>query len=526
MILRNIKPPGIYINEKDTFPYSVEAIATAVPAFIGYTPQAEYEGKSYINKPQKVTSFTEFQAIYCKPNPEPPAVAKQYEPQYYLEIQKQQPEKGEYMVINNKFYSILPDPNTIYYLYNSIRLFYENGGGDAYIVSIGTYGIPSGKPLDAPGDQIINTNVKLTDLQNGLKLLRNEEEPTMYIVPEATLLSLDDNSTVMQSMLLQNQDMQTAVSIFDIIGGRDPDPIMYTNDIEAFRNNVGIKALNYGVSYYPFVGTTIMQQQEIDYTNLFGNDVKRLSVLLDSPENPNANAKKILDDIENPPENPLSTSQYNAGLIASSKTYALIMKHALSDANILPPSGGIAGIYTTNDSTSGVWNAPDNIGMVGAAYLPIRLNSTQQEDLNVDAVSGKSINAISFFNGQGILVCGARTLDGNSPDWRYISVRRTMIFLEQSVKLAAKAYVFEPNNVNTWGAVKSMIGSFLTDIWKQGGLQGASAADAYTVDVGLGTTMTAEDLLNGFMRVSVKLAVVHPAEFIVITFQQQMAKSG
>jgi hypothetical protein len=100
-----------------------------------------------------------------------------------------------------------------------------------------------------------------------------------------------------------------------------------------------------------------------------------------------------------------------------------------------------------------------------------------------------------------------------------------MTFIEQSVKLAARAYVFEPNDANTWSAVKSMICSFLTRVWKEGGLQGASAADAFQVDVGLGSTMTADDLLNGFMRVSIMVAVVHPAEFIVITFEQQ-AQSG
>ena len=98
--------------------------------------------------------------------------------------------------------------------------------------------------------------------------------------------------------------------------------------------------------------------------------------------------------------------------------------------------------------------------------------------------------------------------------------------LEQSAKLAARAYVFAANDANTWNGIKSMITSFLTDIWKQGGLQGSTAAAAFQVEVGLGTTMTGEDILNGVMRVSIKVAVVHPAEFIVITFEQQMASSG
>ena len=160
-----------------------------------------------------------------------------------------------------------------------------------------------------------------------------------------------------------------------------------------------------------------------------------------------------------------------------------------------------------------------------SGYIPIHLNESQQGDLNVDAMSGKSINAIRFFNGLGILVWGARTLDGNSMDWKYLPVRRTMIFIEQSCKLAAHAYVFEPNDKNTWQAVKSMISSFLTTVWKEGGLAGASAADAFSVECGLGTTMTAQDLLEGVMRVTIKVAVTHPAEFIVISFEQEMAKA-
>ncbi|MEO6630869.1 MAG: phage tail sheath C-terminal domain-containing protein, partial [Mucilaginibacter sp.] len=178
------------------------------------------------------------------------------------------------------------------------------------------------------------------------------------------------------------------------------------------------------------------------------------------------------------------------------------------------------------DNEVGPWQSPANTSIVGAASLPINLSDSEQVNLNVDAVSGKSINAIRFFNGLGILVWGARTLDGNDQDWRYLPVRRTMIFIEQSCKLAAQAYVFQPNVKNTWEAVKSMISSFLTTVWKEGGLMGASASDAFSVECGLGTTMTGDDILNGYMNVVVKVAVTHPAEFIVISFQQQVAVSS
>ena len=525
-MVMKIKTPGVYIDEVNAFPNSVVPVATAVPAFIGYTPVAEYEGKSYYNKAVRITSFAEFQAFFMLDNPPPPAdPAKQYNPEYYLVEQKEEPDTGDYMSLNGSLYSILPDPNTIYYLYNSIRLFYQNGGGDAYIVAVGGYGPSAGKPLDKPGDPLVNPNVKLTELQNGLAVLKKETEPTMYICPEATVLSVKDNATLMQSMLLQAQEMQTTICIFDIIGGKDPDPVLYTQDIETFRNNTGTSGLDRGAAYYPFIGTTIMQNSDIDFTNLFGGDTKKLDALINPPSAPNTAAQKILNMIQSPPNNPMTDAQLQASLLVASKTYSEIVNRVLSSANMLPPSGALAGVYTVNDNTRGVWLAPANTGIVGAVSLPINLSEAQQADLNVDAVSGKSVNAIRFFKGQGILIWGARTLAGNSQDWRYISVRRTLDFLEQSIKLAARAYVFSANDVNTWGAVKSMISGFLTDVWKEGGLQGAAAADAFQVEIGLGSTMTAEDILNGLMRVSVKVAVVHPAEFIVITFEQEMAKS-
>ncbi len=525
MNLSTIQTPGVYINEINGFPNSVVAVPTAIPAFIGYTPQASYQGKSYANVPVQITSFADFQAFFCLPNPPPPAaLTKQYSPEYYLVAQKAQPTTGDYLTINGTYYSILPDPNTIYYLYNSVQLFYQNGGGTAYIVSVGSYGPPSGKPMNL-GDPLVNPNVQLADLQRGLSLLLNEPEPTMYICPEATLLSVANNGTLMESMLLQSSNMQTSVSIFDIIGGNAPDPILYTNDITAFRSSTGSIGLNYGAAYYPFIGTTIMQDGDIDYTNLFGGDITQLAPLINPASSPDPVVAGILANIQNP-NSGLTVSQNNDALLTASQTYTLIVNEVLNMANILPPSGAMAGVITNIDNNVGPWQAPANTSIVGAASLPISLSDTQQANFNVDALTGKSINVIRNFNGLGILVWGARTLDGNSQDWRYLSVRRTMIMLEQSCKLAAQPYVFQPNDKNTWEAVKSMVGSFLTSIWKQGGLMGASASDAFSVACGLGVTMTSDDILNGFMNITVKVAVVRPAEFIVFTWQQQAAVSS
>jgi uncharacterized protein len=522
----NITTPGVYINEINAFPNSVVPVATAVPAFIGYTPQAFYNGTSYINVPCRITSFAEFLAIYCYPALNPAAVARQqYSPQYYLVKQQAANPRGDYISVNGCNYAIVPDPNTIYYLYNSVRLFYQNGGGEAYIVSVGTYGPPSGAPI-SPDDHIVNPNVKLADLLNGLAQLLPEQEPTMYICPEATLLSTADNGTLMQQMLLQCSQVQTAISIFDVIGGRNPDPILYTNDIAAFRDNTGLTGLDYGTAYYPFVGTAISQTEEIDYTNLFGGDTTQLSPLLNPAASPNPAVAAILNDIAHPPSKPLTTEEYDSALLNASDTYSLIMQHVLADINLLPASGAMAGVMTMVDSQQGVWTAPANVSIVSAVSLPICITDAQQASFNVDPVTGKSINVIRLFNGLGIVVWGARTLDGNSQEWRYINVRRTLIFIEQSCKIAVNAYAFAPNDANTWTTVRSMLSSFLTSVWTQGGLQGASAAAAFSVSCGLGITMNAADILDGIMNVTIKVAVTHPAEFIVITLQQRMTISG
>jgi hypothetical protein len=155
----------------------------------------------------------------------------------------------------------------------------------------------------------------------------------------------------------------------------------------------------------------------------------------------------------------------------------------------------------------------------------VNISSEGQQSLNVDVMAGKSINVIRSFPGIGSLVWGGRTLDGNSQDWRYINVRRTLIMIEQSIKLSARAYVFEPNDANTWVTVKSMVENFLINLWKQGALAGAAPEQAFDVQIGLGSTMTPTDILDGKMLITVKVALVRPAEFIVITFQQQMQQS-
>lgn len=199
---------------------------------------------------------------------------------------------------------------------------------------------------------------------------------------------------------------------------------------------------------------------------------------------------------------------------------------ALSNAYLtLPPSAAIAGVYASVDSNRGVWKAPANVSLSNVVDVTTLIDRQIQDGLNIDTLSGKSINAIRPFTGKGIMVWGARTLAGNDNEWRYVPVRRFFNMAEESIKKATEQFVFEPNDANTWVKVRAMIENFLILQWRAGALAGATPDDAFYVKIGLGQTMTAEDILNGYMIVEIGMAVVRPAEFIVLNFSHKMQES-
>jgi hypothetical protein len=191
----------------------------------------------------------------------------------------------------------------------------------------------------------------------------------------------------------------------------------------------------------------------------------------------------------------------------------------------LPPSSAMAGIYARVDSDRGVWKAPANVSLSYVIEPSVQVSHDDQRDLNVDVVAGKSINAIRAFVGKGNLVWGARTLAGNDNEWRYISVRRFFNMAEESIKKATEQFVFEPNDKNTWVRVKAMIDNFLTQQWRAGALAGPAPDKAFYVNVGLGETMTAQDILEGNMIIEIGMAVVRPAEFIILKFSHKMQEA-
>lgn len=218
-------------------------------------------------------------------------------------------------------------------------------------------------------------------------------------------------------------------------------------------------------------------------------------------------------------------STYGDALISVFPTLKNIIDRVKNSITLMPPSCAIAGVYARVDANRGVHKAPANTSLNSVVGTQVQIGHDEQASLNVDTVAGKSINAIRPFTGKGILVWGARTLAGNDNEWRYVSVRRFFIMVEESVKKATEHYVFEPNDANTWIKVRSMIENFLLLQWRAGALAGATPEQAFFVKVGLNQTMTALDVLEGRMIVEIGMAVVRPAEFIILKFSHKMQES-
>ncbi len=551
------RTPGVYVTELTSFPPSIVGVQTAVPAFIGYTERAEISGKPVFNKPIKIGSLADYEEIF----------GGAYKAVYdFVEVtDTDQIEAGYYDfrvfdptsgVEAFKYYNLAQTSTSRFNLYNSMRLFYDNGGGNCYVVSVGSY---------VQADGTTENKVDATALSGGLDAIQEQVGPTMLVVPEAILLPADGTDEtgywtsnaytgIVTQMLVQCETLQDRVALLDVYGTQylgqpapedvtNPTPPTLDSLITQFRTDVGDKGLSYGMSYFPFLDTTVVPLSSVDYTNIdsaAATPYDTLKTILtwerenlypdttatadcDKPQTLETRGDQVQCDIDaiGDSEDPDDIKKLNQNLTAALPLLVDMQRVVVNKNDVLPPSGAMAGVITYVDGTKGVWNAPANLSLSSVDKPTYLINSGQQEDLNVP-IDGKAVDALREFTGRGTVVWGARTLDGNSNDYRYIQVRRTLIYIEQSLKNALDPFVFAANDGNTWVTVVSMCSSFLQTLWSQGGLMGATASEAFSVECGLGSTMTPTDILEGYMIVQVTLQMVRPAEFIELTFKQKM----
>ena len=581
--MQNIKTPGVYIREVSRLPASVAPVSTAIPAFTGYTEKAVKNGENVINEPVRITSMLEFTEIFGNP----------FDENYGLDLSDGD-DGTEFTITGN------PSP---YLLSYALQMFYANGGGPCYVVSVGLYDEdPSSASIDRE------------ELQAGLEALELEDEPTLLVIPEAVMLSTADRTRLHNDMLAQCDELKDRFAIIDALTDGDDDPVA---DADAFRDEVGMSHLSYGAAYYPSLKTAIpryYRDETVIITDNRGNpaegDLHNFSLARMQFGSSNAvgkivitnnnnlwtddgdddtndlftvngqefragahfdigngnastaeNLKRVLE--ENSAVSDEATFERVANVIfitlrddeASGENFSLgyedvtssvgarisdtrlrriaperelyqSVKSALAGRRVtLYPSSAMAGIYARVDRDRGVWKAPANVSVSRVSEPTVLVTNDQQESLNVDANTGKSVNAIRRFTGKGTMVWGARTLAGNDNEWRYVPIRRFFIFMEQSIKKATERVVFEPNDANTWSRTRGMIENFLTNLWRDGAIAGATPEDAFFVKVGLGETMTSLDILEGRLIIEIGVAAVRPAEFIILRFMHKLQES-
>ncbi|MEO1053676.1 MAG: phage tail sheath C-terminal domain-containing protein [Bacteroidota bacterium] len=585
----NPRTPGVYIQEISTLPASVVPVATAIPAFIGYTKQRIKDGETLAaNTPVRVTSMLEYEEIFGGP----------FDELFGITL------TGTSTDIDDTTIAVTQPPTlSPYLMYYSLQMFYANGGGPCYVVSVGGFEPSNPGPAD----------IDPAELTAGVDALLQEDEPTLLVVPEAVILANNsDRKDVYERMLAQCSNLQDRFTLMDTVekGGT------VKEDADDFRSNqTGTSDLIYGASYYPALKTSLTRfytDGSIDIVDsrtgaVFNGDTLEI-IKNGTPPTPVASSGTItitnnaniagdefivggttftegtdfaagagpatsaaaLETAINGAADPLYTVSrsgavltitavtpgiagdgialaYNdtgSGISATvsgpgflqggsdgastdpDKTlYNAITTELDKNRMVLYPSSTMAGVMARVDNERGVWKAPANVGVRRVIEPNILVSDEEQAELNVDATSGKSINVIRQFAGKGPVVWGARTLAGNDNEWRYVPVRRFFIFAEESIKKATEPVVFEPNDANTWLKVKAMIENFLSTLWRDGALAGAKPEDAFFVNVGLGTTMTSLDILEGRMNVEIGMAAVRPAEFIILKFSHKMQES-
>ena len=475
--------PGVYINELDAFPNSVVQVDTSCTGFVGYTQKRPRKAAAI-----QISSFAEYTTYFG--GHDTPKVR----------------------LINGE--PVFTWPPAL--LSRSVAAYFTNGGQKCVIASVGGYGGAA----------------TLQPMLNALSRLEQDKSIALLAAPDAMRLSRDDSAALQRAMLAQAARGQDRFAVLDVWGA-DGETMNVEEAGDAFRRGIGQDNLAFGAAYLPF--GFFPEGAQVTFADFA--DRKQLSGLLlaefnkapfgRDPDAMRAVLRKVAEmDDARLADTSLAAEAERVSLHNTlpviSLLYSTLVSHASRKLSLLPPSGAIAGLFARTDNDLGVWKAPANRSVVGLVE-PSAAISEHEQDLY--ARQEPALNPIRAFANLGPLVWGARTLAVNDPERTYINIHRTRIMIEQSIKDGIAAYVFQPNDANTWMTVKSMVANFLTGMWKQGALMGASPDQAFAVQVGLGSTMTVQDVSNGVMIVSAQVALIAPAEFVALEFRQQMKAS-
>ena len=494
--------PGVYVEEVEKGARPIEGVGTSVAAFIGFAESGP------VNKPTLITNWTQF---------------------------------------TNTFGGFINGS----YLASAVYGYFHNGGGSCYVSRIPTEGEQKAHvSLPTTADQAQQSLV-VTALEPGktditVEVNRAdvaEDDQFNLIVRSGTMEETFKKVTLKkgkgarnvidvakkESKLIQVAEAESTVSL----PGKTPAAATYslvvagTKEIStkpisadvivgnaAERSGIaGLEAADdvtmvcapdvmalYQAGSLSMEGVKAVQQAMLDHCAA----MKDRFAILDCP--PGMNPQEIK-------EWRMSTTGYDSKYGALYYPWVKIANPAGGDAILIPPSGHMAGIYARSDTERGVHKAPANEVVRGAIGLETQITKNEQDSLNP-----QGINCIRTFPGRGIRVWGARTLASDA-QWRYINVRRLFNFVEESIELGTQWIVFEPNDMDLWQRIKRDITAFLTRVWRDGALFGATAAEAFYVkcDEELNTVEVRD---AGQVIIEIGIAPVKPAEFVIFRISQ------
>lgn len=481
------KTPGVTVREIRVFGKTISSKAIAVPVFIGYTQIMQLE-------PNSISTETEAEnAVAEGENANPP----DQEERELIPVRINS--FGEYM---SKFgggdYAQKVGSKKQFYLFESIKLFFANGGKTCYIVSVGDY----------------KSNKKdlKEKLEKGIEKIYEISQANLALIPDAVSLSDSDRGDLYK-LLLQTCSLQNGKEVFiNQFALLDAKEGLTAHKEEASLKRLGNdNHLAHGAMYHPWLKTNVVSKGDVEKSLIEGNlDFVNKQFGLKSGWDKNLKS---------------TNSKANHIRRAKGEEWSSFIDSTIKNNSLLPPSGAVAGAFVRRDMEEGIQTAPANINLNGVLELNAVINDTNQGDFNAPE-DGKAINCIRSFVNNDIKIWGARTLDANDLDYRYVNVRRTMSMLQDSIKELLEKFVFDNNNERTWLKIRASLSKFLKGMLNRGVLAGNTPSEAYEFAVGFGETMDEGDINEGIVRVVVKLALIRPIEFIEIIFEQKTMEAG
>jgi uncharacterized protein len=512
--------PGVYIQEIPSGSRAITGVATAVAAFVGRAPRGP------VDEPVEITSYAEYSRI---------------------------------------FGGVWRESGLGY----AVRDYYANGGRQAVIVRLGggaevaTIDVDGDVTLEAHGpgelgnalevevNHATGDEADLVAKQQGVDAgdlfhltIREGPREDPNFVETYTNVTLTDGPRRLDSVLADSQLAHVEDGFTPATSGRPTERnASTTNEFYASAddgtNGSPLAAANY-------TGGTLEEDKDGIYALL---DADLFTILCLPPTDPagdlpdavwadaltlcrNERALLVVDPPATETADTIKAWLAGLGLTADGRNGAIYFPRIrrpdpLRDGAIRPfvPCGAVAGIMARTDSARGVWKAPAGIeaGIAGASGLAVALTDGENGDLNP-----VGINCLRTFPVIGSVVWGARTLRGAdvlADEYKYVPVRRLALFLEETLFRNTQWVVFEPNDEPLWAQIRTSIGAFMQDLFRQGAFQGSTPRDAYFVRCDAETT-TQYDIDRGIVNIVVGFAPLKPAEFVVISIQQKTATAA